>query len=139
MNIFSKKVNKLEGYANAPGDKSISQRIVMIGSLMQSDIKVDNFLMGADPISTLQGMKDIGASIEVDGSNILINNKNKNFKDPQSILNLGNSGTGMRLMMGLISGLNLKAQLEGDESLSKRPMLRVSDPYQRTWFIGFNI
>ena len=73
-------------------------------------------------------MIDIGASIEVDGNNVLINNKNKNFKDPQSILYLGNSGTGMRLMMGLISGLNLKAQLNGDESLSKRPMLRVSDP-----------
>ena len=100
----------------------------MIGSLMQSDIKVDNFLMGADPISTLQAMIDIGASIEVDGNNVLISNKNKNFKDPQSILDFGNSGTGMRLMMGLISGLNLKAQLKGDESLSKRPMLRVSDP-----------
>ena len=84
--------------------------------------------MGADPISTLQGMIDIGASIEVDANNVLINNKNKNFKDPQSILDLGNSGTGMRLMMGLISGLNLKAQLSGDESLSKRPMSRVSDP-----------
>jgi len=95
---------------------------------MQSDIKVDNFLMGADPISTLQAMIDIGASIEVDGNNVLISNKNKNFKEPKSILDLGNSGTGMRLMMGLISGLNLKAQLKGDESLSKRPMLRVSDP-----------
>ena len=70
----------------------------------------------------------IGASIEVDGNNVLIKNKNKNFKDPESSLDLGNSGTGMRLMMGLISGLNLKAQLNGDESLSKRPMLRVSDP-----------
>ena len=128
MNIFSKKITKLEGSCQCPGDKSISQRIVMIGSLMQSDIKVDNFLMGADPISTLQGMIDIGASIEVDVNNVLINNKNKNFKDPQSILDLGNSGTGMRLMMGLISGLNLKAQLSGDESLSKRPMSRVSDP-----------
>ena len=131
MNIFSRKINKLEGVCQCPGDKSISQRIVMIGSLMQSDIKVDNFLMGADPISTLQGMIDIGASIEVDGNNVLINNKNKNFKDSQSILDLGNSGTGMRLMMGLISGLNLKAQLSGDESLSKRPMLRVSDPLSK--------
>ena len=77
MNIFSKKINKLEGVCQCPGDKSISQRIVMIGSLMQSDIKVDNFLMGADPISTLQGMIGIGASIEVDGNNVLINNKNK--------------------------------------------------------------
>ena len=54
----------------------------MIGSLMQSDIKVDNFLMGADPISTLQAMIDIGASIEVDGNNVLIKNKNKNFQRP---------------------------------------------------------
>ena len=128
MNILSKKINKLEGVCQCPGDKSISQRIVMIGSLMQSDIKVDNFLMGADPISTLQGMIDIGASIEVDANNVLINNKNKNFKSPKLSLDLGNSGTGMRLMMGLISGLNLKAQLSGDESLSKRPMSRVSDP-----------
>lgn len=128
MNIFSRKINKLEGVCQCPGDKSISQRIVMIGSLMQSDIKVDNFLMGADPISTLQGMIDIGASIEVDANNVLINNKNKNFKSPKLSLDLGNSGTGMRLMMGLISGLNLKAQLSGDKSLSKRPMSRVSDP-----------
>ena len=52
MNILSKNITKLEGLCQCPGDKSISQRIVMIGSLMQSDIKVDNFLMGADPIST---------------------------------------------------------------------------------------
>ena len=128
MNIFSNKINKLEGSCQCPGDKSISQRIVMIGSLMQSDIKVNNFLMGADPISTLRGMIDIGASIEVEGNNVFIKNKNKNFKDPLLNIDLGNSGTGMRLMMGLISGLNLKAQLNGDESLSKRPMLRVSDP-----------
>ena len=128
MNILSKNITKLEGLCQCPGDKSISQRIVMIGSLMQSNIKVDNFLMGADPISTLKSMIAIGASIEVDGNNVLIKNKNKNFKDPESSLDLGNSGTGMRLMMGLISGLNLKAQLNGDESLSKRPMLRVSDP-----------
>jgi len=128
LNIFSRKINKLEGVCQCPGDKSISQRIVMIGSLMQSDIKVDNFLMGADPISTLQGMIDIGASIEVDVNNVLISNKNKKFKSPKLSLDLGNSGTGMRLMMGLISGLNLKAQLSGDESLSKRPMSRVSDP-----------
>ena len=128
MNILSKNITKLEGLCQCPGDKSISQRIVMIGSLMQSDIKVDNFLMGADPISTLKSMIAIGVSIEVDGNNVLIKNKNKNFKDPESSLDLGNSGTGMRLMMGLISGLNLKAQLNGDESLSKRPMLRVSDP-----------
>ena len=128
MNIFSKKITKLEGSCQCPGDKSISQRIIMIGSLMRSDIKVDNFLMGADPISTLKSMMAIGASIEIDGNNVLIKNKNKNFKDPLSNLDLGNSGTGMRLMMGLISGLNLNAQLNGDESLSKRPMLRVSDP-----------
>lgn len=128
MNIFSKKITKLEGSCQCPGDKSISQRIVMIGSLMRSDIKVENFLMGADPISTLQAMIDIGASIAVEGNNVFIKNKNKNFKDPLSNIDLGNSGTGMRLMMGLISGLNLTAKLNGDESLSKRPMLRVSDP-----------
>ena len=100
----------------------------MIGSLMQSNIKVDNFLMAADPISTMQSMISIGASIEVDGNTIFIKNKNKNFKNPNLTLDLGNSGTGMRLMMGLISGLNLKAQLRGDESLSNRPMLRVSNP-----------
>ena len=77
MNILSIKINKLEGVCQCPGDKSISQRIVMIGSLMQSDIKVENFLMGADPTSNLQAMIDIGASIEVDGNNVLINNKNK--------------------------------------------------------------
>ena len=64
----------------------------------------------------------------MDGSNVFINNKNKKFQRPTINFDLGNSGTGMRLMMGLISGLNLKAQLKGDESLSKRPMLRVSDP-----------
>jgi 3-phosphoshikimate 1-carboxyvinyltransferase len=128
LNIFSRKIDKLEGVCQCPGDKSISQRIVMIGSLMQTDIKVDNFLMGADPISTMNGMIAIGASIEVNGNNVFIKNKNKNFKSPKLSLDLGNSGTGMRLMMGLISGLNLKAQLSGDDSLSKRPMLRVSDP-----------
>ena len=78
--------------------------------------------MGADPISTIQSMIDIGASIEVDEHNVLIKNKIK-ISNSKPILDLGNSGTGMRLMMGLISGLNLKCLIKGDESLSKRPML----------------
>ena len=100
----------------------------MIGSLMRTNIEIDNFLMGADPISTMHSMNALGACIQLDRNSIYINNKKKNFEDPKLFLDLGNSGTGIRLMMGLISGLNLKAKLKGDESLSKRPMTRISDP-----------
>ena len=128
MNLESHSINELSGEVTCPGDKSISQRILIIGSLLNCDIKIYGFLDAEDPNSTMLALNNLGASIKKDKNIVLISHRSKPFSNPSSFLDLGNSGTGMRLLTGFISGLNIEATLIGDESLSKRPMLRVVDP-----------
>ena len=111
-----------------PGDKSISQRILIIGFLLNSDMEVKGFLEAEDPNSTLIALNGIGASIKKDNGLIYLSKRDDYLKSPSKDLNLGNSGTGMRLILGLISGLGINATLVGDQSLSNRPMSRVIDP-----------
>ncbi|MFL2735310.1 MAG: 3-phosphoshikimate 1-carboxyvinyltransferase [Gammaproteobacteria bacterium] len=128
MNLESYPINSLSGEITCPGDKSISQRILIIGSLLNCDIKISGFLDAEDPNSTMLALNNLGASIKKDKNIVSISHRSKPFSNPSSFLDLGNSGTGMRLLTGFISGLNIEATLIGDESLSKRPMLRVVDP-----------
>ena len=128
MNLESYPINSLSGEITCPGDKSISQRILIIGSLLNCDIKISGFLDAEDPNSTMLALNNLGASIKKDKNIVSISHRSKPFSNPSSFLDLGNSGTGMRLLIGFISGLNIKATLIGDESLSKRPMSRVVDP-----------
>ena len=128
MNLESYPINSLSGEITCPGDKSISQRILIIGSLLNCDIKISGFLDAEDPNSTMLALNNLGASIKKDKNIVSISHRSKPFSNPSSFLDLGNSGTGMRLLTGFISGLNIEATLMGDESLSKRPMLRVVDP-----------
>ena len=128
MNLESHSINELSGEVTCPGDKSISQRILIIGSLLNCDIKIYGFLDAEDPNSTMLALNNLGASIKKDKNIVLISYRSKPFSNPSSFLDLGNSGTGMRLLTGFISGLNIEATLIGDESLSKRPMSRVVDP-----------
>ena len=128
MNLTSYPVKEIFGDVICPGDKSISQRILIIGSLLNCDIKISGFLNARDPLSTLAALNQIGALINIDADLVLIKKRSRSFNTPESPIDLGNSGTGIRLMTGLISGLNLKATLIGDESLSQRPMSRVVDP-----------
>ena len=128
MNLTSYPVQEIFGDATCPGDKSISQRILIIGSLLNCDINVSGFLNAKDPLSTMAALNQIGASINKDGDLVKIKKRSRPFNSPKSSIDLGNSGTGLRLLTGLISGLNLKATLIGDESLSQRPMSRVVNP-----------
>ena len=131
MNLISHRTKSLSGDINCPGDKSISQRILIIGSLLNCNMEIDGFLDSHDPNSTLDALNKIGAEIKKKGNKVFLNQRNISFKNPLSELNFGNSGTGARLMLGFISGLGLKTKLVGDSSLSKRPMSRVILPLQQ--------
>ena len=112
-----------------PGDKSISQRVLMLGALMNSDMQIKGFLRGEDPLSTMRALNQMGAEIKIlDDALIQIKKKSESFHEPSSPLDLGNSGTGLRLMLGMVAGLGMKATFCGDSSLSSRPMRRVIDP-----------
>jgi len=128
LNLFAKKTLSIGGEVLCPGDKSISQRAVIIGSLLNEDIEINGFLNAEDPISTVNALNIIGSSIQVTDTSVVIKKRPIPFISPKKNVDLGNSGTGMRLMMGLIASLDINATLTGDESLSKRPMLRVADP-----------
>ena len=128
MNLISHQINSLSGEVTCPGDKSISQRILIISFLLNSRIEIKGFLDAEDPNSTLMALNGIGAFIQKDDGLIYSNKRDEYFKSPSKDLNLGNSGTGMRLILGLISGLGINATLVGDQSLTNRPMSRVIDP-----------
>ena len=128
MRLFAKNKSSINGQAICPGDKSISQRAIIIGALANQDISISGFLKGEDPLSTLSALNQIGAGISMTNNVVNINKRETPFYNPSNSIDLGNSGTGMRLMMGLIAGSGLKAKLIGDESLMKRPMSRVSIP-----------
>jgi 3-phosphoshikimate 1-carboxyvinyltransferase len=100
----------------------------MIASLINTDIKISGFLDGNDPISTANALNQIGAKIEISNTNVNVSTSAEAFKSIDDLIDLGNSGTGIRLLSGFISGLGLKAKLTGDESLIKRPMRRVAEP-----------
>jgi len=129
LNLTSSINSQIQGAVICPGDKSISQRVLMIGALMNQKMTVDGFLHGADPLSTMDALNQIGAKITVDGNGLVhLSKRDQIFQDSREALNLGNSGTGLRLMLGLTSGIGLKLAFCGDESLSRRPMSRVIIP-----------
>ena len=128
MNLESKPTKHLEGEIICPGDKSISQRILIIGSLLNCDMEIEGFLDAYDPNSTLNALNKIGASIKKNNNSVVLKKRTNAFIDASDELDLGNSGTGVRLMLGLVSGLGINANFIGDSSLSERPMSRVIDP-----------
>jgi 3-phosphoshikimate 1-carboxyvinyltransferase len=120
----------LNGEIRVPGDKSMSHRSIMLGSLAEGTTRVTGFLNAEDAMSTLQAFRDMGVEIEgpVDG-NVTIHGVGKHgLKKPQNPLNLGNSGTSMRLLSGLLAGQAFDSVLTGDKSLESRPMRRVTQP-----------
>ena len=128
MNLESKPIKHLEGEIICPGDKSISQRILIIGSLLNCDMEIEGYLDAYDPNSTLNALNKIGALIKKNNNSVTLTKRSNAFIDALEELDLGNSGTGIRLMLGLVSGLGIGASFIGDSSLSKRPMSRVIDP-----------
>ena len=128
MKASSKRSNNLQGTVTCPGDKSISQRSVIIGSLLDEDIQISGFLFAEDPLSTIGALRNLGHEIEIFDDMVLVKNSKKNISNRKVFCNLGNSGTGFRLISGLIAGQEIDAELTGDDSLSKRPMNRIIKP-----------
>ncbi len=120
----------LRGELRVPGDKSISHRSIMLGSLAEGTTEVTGFLEGEDALATLQAFRDMGVNIEgPDNGRVTIHGVGmRGLKTPAGPLNMGNSGTSMRLLCGLLSGQLFNTSLTGDGSLSGRPMRRVTEP-----------
>ena len=121
---------RLSGEIRVPGDKSISHRSIMLGALAEGTTIVEGFLEGEDALATLQAFKSMGVAIEgPDNGKVIIHGVGmKGLKQPAEPLHLGNAGTAMRLMAGLMAAQSFDTTLIGDESLSSRPMNRVVKP-----------
>lgn len=130
LNFISKPVGYLKGEITVPGDKSISHRSIIFGAIAIGTSVIDGFLDGEDCIATLKAFQSMGVRIEgPDKQRVIIHGVGKyGLKQPQNIIDCGNSGTSMRLLAGLLAAQQFDSQLTGDESLLKRPMLRISRP-----------
>jgi 3-phosphoshikimate 1-carboxyvinyltransferase len=123
----------LTGTLRVPGDKSVSHRAVMLGALAAGDTTVDGFLEGADSLATLAAFEAMGIAVEhpAPGRLVVHGRGLDGLQDPGQPLDLGNSGTSMRLLCGLLAGQRFDTTLVGDASLSRRPMRRVTEPLAR--------
>ena len=122
----------LRGSLRVPGDKSISHRSIIFGSLAKGVTKVHDILRGEDVLSTMQVFREMGVQIEDKGDLVEIHGCGfDGLQEPQHPLDMGNSGTSMRLITGVLAGQNFSAQMVGDDSLSKRPMDRISLPLRQ--------
>ena len=128
--MSSKRVTNLRGQAKVPGDKSISHRSLILGALSVGQTKIYGLLEGQDVIDTAKAMSSFGALVEkhengywtVDGFGV------GGFAEPEKVIDCGNSGTGVRLIMGAMSTTNITATFTGDASLNRRPMARITEP-----------
>ena len=119
----------LKGEVTIPGDKSISHRSIMLGSIALGTTEITHFLEGADCLSTVDCFRKMGVEIERKPSSILVHGKGlRGLTAPASTLNVGNSGTTTRLISGILSGQNFATTLSGDDSLNSRPMKRIMTP-----------
>ena len=122
----------LKGTIRVPGDKSISHRSIIFGSLAKGETKVYDILRGEDVLSTIQVFRDLGVSIQDDGDVIRIQGVGfQGLLAPTSPLDMGNSGTSIRLISGVLAGQDFAVTMVGDDSLSKRPMDRVAIPLRQ--------
>ena len=125
-------VNHLNGSIRVPGDKSISHRSIIFGSLAKGETKVYDILRGEDVLSTMQVFRDLGVEIEDKDGVVTIQGVGMNgLKAPQNALDMGNSGTSIRLISGVLAGADFEVEMFGDDSLSKRPMDRVTLPLKK--------
>lgn len=119
----------LKGEVTISGDKSISHRSIMLGSIALGTTEITHFLEGADCLSTIDCFRKMGVEIERKPSSILVHGKGlRGLTAPASTLNVGNSGTTTRLISGILSGQNFATTLSGDDSLNSRPMKRIMTP-----------
>lgn len=127
--VLQPTTTALTGDCFVPGDKSISHRAVFFGSLAEGKTNITNFLTGDDCLTTIKAFESMGVQITQDGEHVQIESQGyKRFNEPTVPIDLGNSGTTARLLLGVLSGLPFHTTLFGDQSLTKRPMDRVTIP-----------
>lgn len=123
------KTTSLRGELAIPGDKSISHRGIMFGSIAKGTTEITGFLDSADCNSTISCFKQMGIQIEKNQNNVIVHgNGLQGLKAPENMLDAGNSGTTIRLMSGILSGQSFSSSITGDASIQKRPMKRIIEP-----------
>ena len=129
---FIHTAKPLKGELSVPGDKSISHRAVMFGSLASGTTEITHFLKGADCLSTIGCLRQMGVEIEEQKDRILVRGRGLHgLSAPSSVLDCGNSGTTTRLISGILAGQSFSSQLTGDASIRKRPMGRIIRPLRQ--------
>lgn len=124
-----RKANPISGSLIVPGDKSISHRAAILGSLAQGTTVIRGFLQAEDTLATLRAMQKLSIKIDTFDQEIIIHGKGLHgLEQPSEVLDCGNSGTSMRLLSGVLAGQPFESTLTGDESLLQRPMRRITDP-----------
>ena len=132
-----KAASKINGEITIPGDKSISHRAAIISAISRNNVVINNFLFSRDCINTLDIIKKLGVSVEKIAGNLIIHGKGiESLKEPDEILYVGNSGTAIRLLAGMLSATGFTSVLTGDISINSRPMARIIDPLRE---MGANI
>lgn len=127
--LTTSKINAIKGEISVPGDKSISHRAVMLSALCSGKSIIKGFLKGEDCISTINCCRRLGIEIEETGGSVLVNGKGLyGLREPEDVMDAGNSGTTMRLMSGILAGQDFMSVITGDASLRRRPMTRVAVP-----------
>ena len=127
--MIIQKRGPLRGELAVPGDKSISHRSVMFGALSEGITEAENFLTGADCLSTISCFRQMGISVEQNGTSVIVHGKGLHgLTRPSDIIDAGNSGTTVRLLSGILAGQPFDSVITGDASIQKRPMKRVMTP-----------
>src|SRR5437763_9548955 len=129
-NIVIRPAKGLSGSVRLPGDKSISHRCAMLGGIAEGTTKLENFSTGADCASTLGCLRSVGDKGRLHGGPVAIQGRGSRLQSPNSPLDCGNSGSTIRMLSGILAGQDFTSELEGDESLSRRPMARIIQPLE---------
>lgn len=122
-------IKSINGEIKIPGDKSISHRAAIISAIAEGNVIINNFLFSDDCINTIEILKKLGVDIKKIGDNLVVQGCGiENFREPDDVLYVGNSGTTLRLMCGVLSATNFLSVLTGDKSINSRPMSRIIEP-----------
>jgi 3-phosphoshikimate 1-carboxyvinyltransferase len=130
--LVARRSGPLRGSVRVPGDKSISHRALIFGAMTVGETRIEGLLEGEDVLNTAQAMRALGASVERTGEGAwrVHGVGVGGFREPETVLDFGNSGTGCRLVMGAVAGCPITAIFDGDASLRKRPMRRIIEPVE---------
>ncbi|MFA7533781.1 MAG: 3-phosphoshikimate 1-carboxyvinyltransferase [Tissierellaceae bacterium] len=132
-----KPIKKIRQIIDIPGDKSISHRAIMLSSIAEGESKIFNFLKGDDPMNTIACFRQMGVSIDLNGDCVVVRGVGlRGLVRPADVLDVGNSGTTIRLMAGILAGQDFQSIVSGDESIKNRPMDRIIKPLRK---MGANI